>query len=79
MLYGKTDRSLPTIIGADAWLDRWIVERFNLTGECVKGFGNDVFAVLTLTDQMLDQCCAVRGFEPGEESAGNSQPMYSLL
>ncbi len=54
VLYGKTARSRPTIIGADAWFDRWNAERFNLTRECVKGFGNDVLALLTLTDQMLE-------------------------
>ncbi len=54
VLYGKTDRSRPTIIGADAWFDRWNAERFDLTEACVKGFGNDVLALLTLTDQILE-------------------------
>ncbi|MDR6790243.1 MULTISPECIES: ImmA/IrrE family metallo-endopeptidase [Sphingomonas] len=54
VLYGKIDRSRPTIIGADAWFDRRGADRFELTEECVKGFGNDVLALLTLKDQMLD-------------------------
>ena len=55
VLYGKIDRARPTIIGADAWFDRWNADRFELTEECVKSFGNDVLNLLTLTDQkMLD-------------------------
>ncbi len=54
VLYGKIDGSRPTIIGADAWFDRRGADRFELTEECVKGFGNDVLALLTLKDQMLD-------------------------
>ena len=53
VLYGKTDWARPTIIGADAWFDRWNADRFELTEECVKGFGNDVLALLTLRDQAM--------------------------
>ena len=53
VLYGKTDRARPTIIGADAWFDRWNADRFELTEECVRGFGNDVLALLTLKDQAM--------------------------
>lgn len=53
VLYGKIDRARPTIIGADAWFDRWNADRFELTEECVKGYGNDVLALLTLTDQAM--------------------------
>ena len=53
VLYGKTDRARPTIIGADAWFDRWNADRFELTEECVKGFGNDVLALLTLKDKAM--------------------------
>lgn len=53
VLYGKIDQARPTIIGADAWFDRWNADRFNLTEECVKGFGNDVLTLLTLTDQKM--------------------------
>ena len=53
VLYGKVDRARPTIIGADAWFDRWGADRFELTEECVKGFGNDVLALLTLEDQAM--------------------------
>ncbi|OWK27512.1 hypothetical protein SPDO_32810 [Sphingomonas dokdonensis] len=53
VLYGKTDRARPTIIGADAWFDRWNADRFELTEECVKGFGSDVLALLTLKDQAM--------------------------
>lgn len=53
VLYGKADRARPTIIGADAWFDRWNADRFELTEECVKGFGSDVLALLTLKDQAM--------------------------
>jgi hypothetical protein len=53
VLYGKTDRMRPTIIGADAWFDRRGADRFELTEECIKGFGGDVLALLTLKDQAM--------------------------
>ena len=53
VLHGKTDRARPTIIGADAWFDRWNADRFELTEECVRGFGNDVLTLLTLKDQAM--------------------------
>lgn len=55
VLYGKLDRGKPTIIGADAWFDRWNADRFEVREECIKGFGDDVLALVTLTDaKMLD-------------------------
>lgn len=54
VLYGKADSARPTIIGADAWFDRWNADRFDVTEECVQGFGKEVLALLTLPDQMLE-------------------------
>ena len=53
VLYRKTDHARPTIIGADAWFDRWNADRFELTEECVRGFGSDVLALLTLKDRAM--------------------------
>ncbi len=55
VLFGKIERAAPTIIGADAWFDRWNADRFELREECVRGFDNEVLALLTLTDgRMLE-------------------------
>lgn len=55
VLYGKYNRGKPTIIGADAWFDRWNADRFEVREECIKGYGQDVLALLTITDaEMLD-------------------------
>lgn len=53
ILFGGIERAVPTIIGADAWFDRWNADRFELREECVKAFGNDVLALLTLTDARM--------------------------
>ncbi len=53
VLYGRTDRARPTLIGADAWFDRWNADRFELTEECIRSFGSDVLALLTLKDQRM--------------------------
>jgi len=50
VLYGKIGRSAPSLIGADAWFDRWNAERFNLVEQSVKGHGDEVLTLLTLTD-----------------------------
>lgn len=55
VLFGRIDKAAPTIIGADAWFDRWNADRFELREECVRGFDNEVLALLTLTDgRMLE-------------------------
>ena len=55
VLYSRVDRAGPTLIGADAWFDRWDADRFNLMEETVKGHGDEALTLLTLTDAgMLD-------------------------
>ena len=53
VLFGRIDRAAPTIIGADAWFDRWNADRFELREECVRTFGNEVLTLLTLTDARM--------------------------
>jgi hypothetical protein len=55
VLYSKVDRAGPTLMAADAWFDRRDAERFDLMEETIKGFGDEVLTLLTLTDaKMLD-------------------------
>lgn len=55
VLYGRASQTTPTIIGADAWFDRWDAERFTVTEESVRSFEGDVLTLLTLKDSgMLD-------------------------
>ncbi|MET1111760.1 MAG: hypothetical protein ABWX67_09575 [Allosphingosinicella sp.] len=50
VLYGRAGRSAPSLIGADAGFDRWNADRFDLREQSVKGHGDEVLSLLTLTD-----------------------------
>lgn len=55
VLYSRVDRTGPTLIGADAWFDRWDAANFNLMEQTVKGHGDEALTLLTLTDaNMVD-------------------------
>lgn len=50
VLFGTSRRSAPSLIGADAWFDRWNADRFNLLEQTVKSHGDEILSLLTLTD-----------------------------
>lgn len=55
VLYGRATQTTPTIIGADAWFDRWDADRYTVTEQSVRSFEGDVLSLVTLRDAgMLD-------------------------
>ena len=52
----KPNDSMPHLIGADAWFDRWDADRFELTEETVRIGSDEILTLLVLTDDgMLEE------------------------